>query len=114
MRADSSVTMPLPDNAPDSAEALRPWLANVICIARGRRASSAPDNATPNHRRPRAATRAFSAMPFAARLGIELAVASPPPMPALIASKVSDWPSLLTMPLIGRNSAPPGSAPRNA
>ena len=32
MRADSSVTVPLPDNAPVSAEALRPWLASVICI----------------------------------------------------------------------------------
>ena len=32
MRADSSVTVPLPDNAPVSAEALRPWLVSVICI----------------------------------------------------------------------------------
>ena len=30
--ADSSVTVPLPDSAPVSAEALRPWLASVICI----------------------------------------------------------------------------------
>ena len=30
--AASSVTMPLPDNAPVSADALRPSLANVICI----------------------------------------------------------------------------------
>ena len=30
--ADSSVTVPLPDNAPVSADALRPWLASVICI----------------------------------------------------------------------------------
>ena len=32
MPADSSVTVPLPDKAPDSAEALRPWLASVVCI----------------------------------------------------------------------------------
>ena len=32
MPADSSVTVPLPDNAPVSAEALRPWLDSVICI----------------------------------------------------------------------------------
>ena len=32
MRADSSVTVPLPDNAPVSAEALRPWLVSVSCI----------------------------------------------------------------------------------
>ncbi len=31
-----------------------------------------------------------------------------------MASKVSDWPSLLTVPLTGRNSTPPGSAPRSA
>ena len=31
MRADSSVTVPLPDIAPVSAEALRPWLVRVIC-----------------------------------------------------------------------------------
>ena len=30
--ADSSVTVPLPDSAPVSADALRPWLASVICI----------------------------------------------------------------------------------
>jgi hypothetical protein len=32
MSADASVTVPLPDNAPVSAEALRPSLASVICI----------------------------------------------------------------------------------
>ena len=32
MLADSSVTVPLPDSAPVSADALRPWLASVICI----------------------------------------------------------------------------------
>jgi hypothetical protein len=31
----------------------------------------------------------------------------------LIASKLSDWPSLRTAPLTGRNSPPPGSAPRS-
>ena len=30
--AASSVTVPLPDSAPASAEALRPWLVSVICI----------------------------------------------------------------------------------
>ena len=29
--ADSSVTVPLPDNAPINADALRPWLASAIC-----------------------------------------------------------------------------------
>ena len=32
MRADSNVTVPLPDNAPVIAEALRPWLVSVSCI----------------------------------------------------------------------------------
>jgi hypothetical protein len=31
MAADSSVMVPLPDSAPVSADALRPWLASVIC-----------------------------------------------------------------------------------
>ena len=42
------------------------------------------------------------------------AVVSPPPTPPLIASSVSDWPSLLTSPLTGRNSLPPGNVPRSA
>ena len=30
--ACSSVSVPLPDSAPASADALRPWLVSVICI----------------------------------------------------------------------------------
>jgi hypothetical protein len=36
------------------------------------------------------------------------------PDAALDGIEVSDWPSLLTAPLTGRNSPPPGSAPRSA
>ena len=49
-------------------------------------------------------------MPFAPGLASILAVASPPPILPLMASNVSDWPSLLTIPLTGCNSLPPGSS----
>ena len=32
MLADCSVSVPLPDNAPVSADKLRPWLESAICI----------------------------------------------------------------------------------
>ena len=81
---------------------------------RGRRASRARDSAAPCHRRRRTG-RARSAQcrsrPASRRYSRST---SPPPILPLMASKVSDWPSLLTVPLTGCNSPPPGSTPRNA
>jgi hypothetical protein len=53
-------------------------------------------------------------MPLPVCLASILMLASPPPMPPVIASKLSDWPSPLRTPLTGRNSPPPGSVPRSA
>ena len=65
MTADSSLTVPLPDNAPVSASRLRPWLISVICaevrpigIFRPRYCNAAPST-------PANSMRALSAMPFA-------------------------------------------------
>ena len=44
-------------------------------------------------------------MPLAPGLASMVALASPPPILPLMASKVSAWPSLLTVPLTGRVAA---------